>query len=397
MQSIEPYAARRSRRRWIFRGILVLFLFGIAELGGLVGLKILNRRYPMDPMAEITPRRVETFLKNRHDPVCGWMPNKVLSDINSIGARRRDEYDGDFEYTISAYGDSYTYGLNVHVEYCWPMQLEQMINIPVLNFAAEGFGTDQALLKLEDQYDEVPSHTVLFGIQAENINRCVSVYRGFYQSGFSPPKPFFVLDADGRAEPVNPFATPEDVRRLLLDQPEALWDLASKHDYWYQQIELFGRPWQIRFPYSLQLIARTGFVTRRLGIALTGMPSHGALYEDPAALEIMQQIVARLGRFAQAKRFHALVVVLPTIRDCRILRVGGTLPYQPLLDFLDKENLTYLDTASALARQTDLESLFIDGEAHYTDVGGRIVAQEVKAFLMEENALPPPPLPTAEK
>jgi len=269
------------------------------------------------------------------------------------------------------------------------MQLERKINRPVLNFAVEGFGVDQALLRLEENYHRAPSSTVLLCMQVENINRCVGIYRGFYQAGFAPPKPRFVVEG-GDVALVNPFNTPEAVQDILIDHPQRLWKLADQYDVWYRQIKLFGRPWSIRFPYSFQLSARLPLLIERLKIAATDVPLHARLYADPEALAVVTGIIRRFRRFADQQRFRGLVVVLPTIRDVRVLGATGKVPYQPLRDFLDESRIPYVDLASALIGDHRLDQLYIDGKDHFTSLGGDVVSNEVRDFLYEENAVPAP-------
>ncbi len=390
----RPGRVLSRRRRWLFRTILLLFLILLAEATGYVGLRVLRRRFPMDPVAEITPRRVERFLQRRYHPVYGWGPNTRMGDINRQGARSRREYGGDLRATISVYGDSYTFGLNVPVESSWPAQLEQQIHVPVMNFAVDGFGTDQALLRLEDNHDRAPSATVLMCLQVENVNRCVSVYRGFYQAGFAPPKPRFVLDEskdNTELQVLNPFDSPAAVRTYLLEQPETLWQLCETYDHWYRELEWRGRPWRICFPYSFQLALRTPYVARRLKVALTGQPLHTAMYADHEAFGVLRAIIERFLRLSDEKRFTGLVVVLPTFRDVHVCAAGGKLPYQPLLDYLDETDVPYVDVTPAMASHPNRDQLFIGGDGHYTKLGGEIVAEVVADFLREQNAFPPPP------
>lgn len=107
-----------ARRRWLFRLALALALFLIAEVASYICLCVLNRRYPMDPMAGIVPERVNGILFNCYDPDLGWVYAENRRELNFLGARSSHEYPDVFR-TISVYGDSYAFGAQVPVEDAW--------------------------------------------------------------------------------------------------------------------------------------------------------------------------------------------------------------------------------------------------------------------------------------
>lgn len=260
----------------------------------------------------------------------------------------------------------------------------------MLNFGVPGYGTDQALLRIEKQYDRIRSPTVLLCVLTENINRCVSVYGGFYRQGWWGTKPRFVL-RDGRLELYNPFSTPDEVRDILLYHPERLIAIGREHDYWYQKLELFGRPWHIGFPYSLELCARVPYCLERLKVGLTDVDSYVPLYrEGSEALEIMKGIMQRFRGFADKRHFKGLVVIFPRIRDARRLAKTGEIGYQALPDFLTTEGIPYIDLVDVIVQQPDIATLYVHGNEHLTRAGGEVVVPEILDFLRRNDALPGP-------
>ncbi|HKQ46883.1 MAG TPA: SGNH/GDSL hydrolase family protein [Phycisphaerae bacterium] len=365
-----------------------------------LGLHLLNLRYPMDPMGAITPASVNSFLDGtnrlwQYDADLGWTgrQNSRAGPINSLGARSRHEYHN-LRHTISAYGDSYTFCHGASVDDAWPTLLESRLNVGVLNFGGTGYGTDQALLCLEKQYDRAPSSTVLLCIQPENINRVVSIFKGFYESGFAPPKPRFILKAGGM-ELFNPWKTPEAVRDILIDHPEKLLEMARRYDYWFGYGAALGAgaPWQIRFPYSYRLAARVPFLYSRVRIAVTNRAAHTALYDPNCeAFAVMKAIILRFRAFASAKGSNGLVVILPPPRDIYRFAEHGELTYQSLHDFLNEERIPFTDLIEELAGEPDIPASFVNRSDHYSRKGSEIAAREIAAFLARENAVPRPTL-----
>ncbi len=376
-----------SRRKWIHRLILASILIVIIEIASYVGLRLLDQRYPMDPMAAIDRERVEVMLTNYYDPGLGWNYDRVQHDLNDIHARSAHEY-ADFGKTISVYGDSYAYGMDVPVADAWATLLEKASGVGVINFGVPAYGTDQALLRLEEKYSRVPSPTVLLCVLTENINRCVGIYGGFYRRHFYALKPRFVLE-DGVLELYKPASSAAEARDIMLDHPDRLIEIARGHDHWYDELEWRGGPWRITPPYSLQLAVRIPYCLRRLKVGITDVGIHVPLYaEGTESLEIMKAIIARFRDFADRRSFNGLVVIFPTVRDARTMAAHGAVGHQTLLDFLDAEHIPYLDLLDVIARQPDIASLYVDGIEHLTRAGGEIVVPEILDFLRKNDALP---------
>lgn len=380
-----------KKRKLQFIAIILGCLFVLSEIGSYIVLKILDRSYPMDPMAKITPEKVEGFLARHYDRDLGWAPkhSDPSGEINSLGARNSREF-ADVAGTISVYGDSYTFCDGVPVGDAWPTLLEDLLGCGVINFGVGGYGTDQALLRMEKMYPAVPSATVLLCIQPENINRIVSIYRGFYQGNFGPPKPYFTVK-DGRLEFHQPFGSAETVRHLLLEAPEELIATVRTSDRWYQEMETFGKPWSISFPFSLQLTYRFPFMWNRLSIALTDVPSHAHLYrENGAAMEIMKALVRRFISDAAENSFKSYIVILPPPRDVARFAAKHELNYQPLIDFLHAEKIAFHDMMPTLCREPDLYSLYVNQSGHYSRKGNELIAAELAEFLRLQKAVPTP-------
>jgi hypothetical protein len=304
-----------------------------------------------------------------------------------LGARSLREY-ADISRTISVYGDSYTFGSGVSIEDAWTSLLEEKLEVGVLNFGVQGYGTDQALLRLERQQKQIASPTMLLCLLAENINRCVNVYRGFYRPRFSPPKPRFIL-ADGELTVYNPFSSVAEVRDVLLDHPDRLIAIGKKYDHWYQQLELFGRPWRIAFPYSLQLAARAPYCVPRLRLGMEDRGTHVLLYKDGSeSLQLLGAIVKRFRDLASDRGFRGFVIVFPTVRDAREMRRTGKVGYQSLLQIMTDEDIPYLDLVSTIAEQDDIQVLYVDGEDHFNRLGGELVSSRIAEFLRKRDAIP---------
>jgi hypothetical protein len=129
------------------------------------------------------------------------------------------------------YGDSFTAGDEVNDDATWPFFLQSLLDHDVINFGTRAYGTDQSLLKFEQQArSNALAPFVVLGIMSENINRLMNIYRPFYapttefKLGF---KPTYRCDRSGALEIVpNPLQTFKNTAAEL----RALATGAAQHD-----------------------------------------------------------------------------------------------------------------------------------------------------------------------
>jgi hypothetical protein len=194
---------------------------------------------------------------------------------------------------------------------------------------------------------------------------------------------------DGELVLYNPWNTPEAVRDILLNHPDRLVSMARQHDHWFRQEQLFGSPWRLAFPYSVQLAGRVPFALGRVKTGITDISSHVYLYEPGTEpFMIMQGIIRRFLAFAEAQGFRGLIAILPMPRDVYRLEATGELTYQALHDFLNDEGIPFVDVIERLAGERDTARSFLNGKAHFSALGSEIVASEVDRFLREQDAIP---------
>lgn len=147
-----------------------------------------------------------------HDALLGWKfrPNSTRQNgefsINSAGLRSKREYDRQppaDTLRIALFGDSFTAGDDSTDEAAWSHLLEIRLNsagirTEVLNFGVSAYGMDQAYLRWRYQGVEYAPDIVVFGLQAENLDRNVNVFRQLLHPlgpPFSKPRFVFIEDA----------------------------------------------------------------------------------------------------------------------------------------------------------------------------------------------------------
>lgn len=212
------------------------------------------------PAKKLRPK-LEAYIENQdkatiiYDEWLGWAyrPNSTRQSgtftINSVGLRSRREYSPAAPpdtLRIALFGDSFTAGDEVSDDETWGHQLEMKLNqagirAEVLNFGVGGYGMGQAFLRWQRQGRHYRPDMVIFGLQSENLNRNVNIFRQLYYSHGEPfSKPRFVLTDQGLELLNAPAMPPEqiiDVFESFGSHPLAV------HEYYYQGRNAAGQWW----------------------------------------------------------------------------------------------------------------------------------------------------------
>ncbi len=190
-----------------------------------------------------------------YDEQVGWKyrPNSLRQagefTINGAGLRSTREYDKEppsDTLRIALFGDSFTAGDDASDETAWAHLLEVNLNragirTEVLNFGVGAYAMDQAYARwLHDGKAYAPD-IVVFGLQAENLDRNVNIFRQLIHP-LGPPfsKPRFLLSGD-ELTPVNSPAIPP---QELVDTFESFDSHPlSVHEAYYRSRDYVGQWW----------------------------------------------------------------------------------------------------------------------------------------------------------
>lgn len=311
---------------------------------------------PADLDPAIDRRGLERFVEHGWDAEIGWVrkPHTAHDEAAKGGGTSRYHIDGtgarvspgfeDGPPIVLAYGDSYTFSRQVNDDQTWPHALSLLLGGWVANYGVGNYGVDQALMRLEREFDDHPAPVVFMGFVPETICRVTSIWRHFSEYGnIFAFKPRFVLDGNGGLELIpNPVDSPEKFHHIAEMLP---W--LKERDFFYARK---FKPDMLRFPYlwslwssrrrNLPLMAAA--FSDRLGgdgkkafcrvmernIALTA-----ELYREDAPLDLMVAIVERFAGFVRAKGAAPAVVILPQLYDLKRLRAGDHY-YAPFVERL---------------------------------------------------------------
>jgi hypothetical protein len=399
-QSVPP----TFRHRAVFRCLLVAgsFLFAIASAETVVRLMgevdsdgnfsfqghPVGRRIPPVTAITATLEKYQTTNTTRmiYDAETGWKPRPHISThggnyrYNAAGIRSPPKaYDlqpADGTLRIALFGDSFTHGDDVAFEETWGAMLEEKLNemgiaAEVINFGVSAYGMDQAFLRWKTLGRSYSPHIVLFGFQAENVNRNVNMLRAFYADGTGIPfsKPRFVLDDDGTLRLINsPTLSLDRVPEVMADMDS--WGLAKYETFYHK--ERFAK----RFWHSSRALS---FAVERLS---NNEPSRRiAPYRlDGEPARVTLALLSEFRRDVERHNAQFDIVHLPKESDLnRLLKKRGCV-YQQLLERVGEQQ-TLIDPQTQLlnaARAESLESLY---QRHYSAKGNSIIAEVIAKFL----------------
>ncbi len=357
------------------------------------GRSLLPYRFP----ARMVQQKLDHFFRNRskayviEDPVFGWTiapggrSENGLYRANSRGIRSRPR-----EYSlrpdpgvvrIALFGDSFTHGDEEPYYKTWGKFLEDDLKedgvaAEVINFGVPGFGIGQAYLRWKLLGREYLPRIVVFGFQAENMNRTVNIFRQLYsrRTWLVFTKPRFIIAENGELELINsPVIPPDEISEVLRNLPDSP---LARHEYWYNPDNYSTSPW-----------FKSRFITLLYDQLHRAHPDHkeeGEVWE-PAG-EAMRVTLAILRQFArQAEEEGSIFIILhiPKASHLKVLKKGVTPPYYYIFRELEKEGVTVVDPAPQMMGKHHLYK-----HSHFSSKGGRIVAralaEAVNAILKKD-------------
>jgi hypothetical protein len=346
------------RRSVVFGIITFLMVVGVIELMSW-GFVVLATRigalhfYPPDLFARLPD---DQLTKGARSNGLGWPsndnPRAVPVEAGPVCA--------------SAFGDSFTFALEVEDGETWAHLLSRRSGCTIRNYGVNGYGFDQAVLRYE--HIAPKDDVVIFGLIVEGPRRSVAASWTFYGGGqppvYSNIKPYFTVAG-------------EDLRLHPIPAPLTREAIAAHHanDYYMR------RGWTTPgFPNVLQ-VARATYRTamRMLEYRRQTDTFWGAAHPSGSGI-LMRRLVDRVVRTSGGRNKHVAIVLMP-IPD----QFSQKTPHYERFaaDLRRRGDVCVIDTAPtvrAQARQVGVAALSAPGK-HLNALGNRVVAEAVAAEL----------------
>lgn len=384
---------------------VAIAVFAVIELALAAAIFWLRASCPwlitgQDACPKQDPRGLKSFLEHGWDAELGWVRKPGTSGtergrlgvtttyhIDASGARLNPGFD-DHPPAVLAYGDSYTFARQVNDDQTWAHFLSNALGKNVANFGVGNYGFDQALLRLEREFDSHPAPVVIIGIVPETMSRIHAYWKHYSEYGNTFAfKPRFILKdralvlKANKIDTVAKFAAVDEYRSSL-----------AQGDYFYEK--KFKRD-ILTFPYSLSALKNPRRTFRLLAAALSdriGLTNDAAfvqvmrrniqmtkdLYRDPHATALFKAIVYRFAAFCTERGAKPVLLILPQRMDIESVQ-NGEHYYQGFMDDLSPY-LTVVDASKALLATPNLEPLFINDHygGHLSTIGNQLVAHQLE-------------------
>lgn len=377
--------------RWLIPVLVTLLVFEIG-LRVAVGQDVYFLKRILVPYDTAGLDSAASLIK--YDKLRGWALNPfvrrtaadgqtMIHPVNSLGMRDPSEYGdqaGAGIHRIAIFGDSFTYGFEVTREQSYPYLLQQLGHrLEVLNFGVPGYGTDQAYLsyrKLRAERPHFAIDTVIVGFTIENIYRNINILRPAYSmtSGLPFTKPRYIIADDDSLKLANIPPLPPDKLADLYRHPEQ-YPILEHETFRLPAFagSCFASLYLFRFLAQATDMIRRLFTSNRNNLAT-------AYNADSEPFRITSAILRQFCLDATAAGSNCLVLLIPGAGDLALAE-QGSLPWASLTDFLQLNEIPYLDLSerliSALSEGRNLSDIYIDGIGHFTKTGNQIVAKSL--------------------
>lgn len=236
---------------------ILLILALCTEVLSFAALKLVPRlQWLSYQVPDVTREDYETYMDTR-DPVLGWPTAGWLNEFADDRGARKSPVNaalGDTAPCASVYGDSFAFGADVDDKAAWANVMADTMGCRVDNYGVGGYGTGQALLRLEAHLKEGRDlgPVLILTMYPDNLNRNVNQWRYLLtRSNFLTFKPAFYAADDGSVALAPIFEGDFETFQRLTEDPAAF----LPGETYAPDMPGLGRLTSTGFPYSVSLAA----------------------------------------------------------------------------------------------------------------------------------------------
>lgn len=391
--------SRGKSKPIVFSLIIVVFLIGAVELFSFIAVtQISFLRGNIYAPPQVTKEAFDNYLAER-DPDLGWPSRTWLSkyaDANQARLSPANVSLAQAPLCASAYGDSYAFGEDVADEDAWSNVLAETLGCRINNYGVGGYGTDQALLRLQRHVAEGRplGDTLILELMPDNVNRNVNQWRYLMTRSVFGFKPLFEKTENGFAVAPLFDGSHEDFMALIKDpasylQAEAFLPGASS----------LGAPTRGGFPYSLtamRLFLRKvrSVQWSRLGSrkVFLNYPSHYDHGQGPSErkVETLRHIIREFGATCEAAKKKCIFTLFPDPETLKQIDETGGHDFADLPGMIPA-NVAYHDVSHDLYEYAggDFCTLYVEPEecsGHFNAKGNAFAARSLaKSLKLNQN------------
>ncbi len=349
------------------------------------------------------PERYQDYLARR-DPLLGWPTETWLAEYaDERGARRSPDnpaYQG-ARPCIALYGDSFTFSDEVGDADAWGNVLARRLDCRVENYGVGGYGTDQALLRLERHAasEHGLGEAIMLTLYPYNLNRNVNRWRYLLNgSGHYSFKPMILPDLSDGSLPL--FTGGIDAAQTLAEDPAAALAeegfLPDASPPLAQVEEAFSSTWtlvkvagKVLGGFDPARVMDEGW--REAGLRFLNYPGY---YDSPDGLSaqkrgIVRTILSRYARVCVESGAHCAFMLVPDNDIVAQQHINGAHDLAFLKE-LTPSGIQYLDASSVFSSLDDYCATLTQPDAcegHFNPAGYARIAEFAYAHFLESTPI----------
>lgn len=346
---------------------------------------------------------------SRYDGELGWTlrDGVFVSGINDAVTFQHIGADGsrqtiqfvDKPYRINTYGNSFTQGAQVNDGETWQEVLAAHLGEPIRNYGVGSYSVYQAYLRMLKEEEKYPAEFIVFGIYDDDHFRSLDAWQGIRHEKIHHSKfdkvlwitsPYIEIDTQTGScrEKGNPCPTPDDL--YMLSDTDRVYETFK--DDLVLEIMLAhvnaGEPNpHIRYNKIEELGKPLGIVTAEN--TLSNFSPAAEEVHTRYALKVTEFVVSKVEEFAEKQGKRVLYVIFPRSKNVAIAVDTGTRFDQSFVDFLEANNLPYVDLLEAQIRDfqnqnRDIKAYLQDYYiSHYSPLGNFFAAHTIRDHLVK--------------
>jgi hypothetical protein len=338
-----------------FYFIVFLFLLFFFEFTSFIFLKFFDLRYQNTIFNNVS-------IKN--DTILGW-DSYNGSPRPSIAFP--DEKKEDFCGFI--FGDSFSHADEVLDQETWGDLLSKKIGCPIANFGVGGFGTDQALLKMEKIINKKEKNfnskkkIIFFGVYEEMLKRNVAASWLFYccPNKKKSLKPYFILQNQN------------SIKLIKIPEKITLTNVIEHHKY-----DKYYPIYTAKFPYTIEIFKNffnrvQNFLKHNYNFII----SENSTYNDNQKLNIQYLLMKRAADFATNKGFKIIFIFFPTPNEAYYGKnIYNNFKENTLETFKNNIDISVIDLLPELNKVKELKKNQLKApEGHYNAEGNKQISR----------------------
>lgn len=325
--------------------------------------------------------------------------NLATFRTDQLGSRTPYEHEG-HKINIACYGDSYCMSRDVEDNETWPWYLGQKLHARVSNYGVGNYGLDQAVLRMERDYEKDPANIVVLAVVCITMARAVSVFRHYLEPGnVLAIKPRFIINDAGDLQLLSYPCKDKNELRYLKSFKKFFRENDAHFEYWLKR--------KIGFPYFLRLFHDCNRleviswivdkVDRVLGIKLgkrlglkERLKDRRSRYELSFWRKEEDLFISILKRFAEFASSRDAIPVFLLQHQKRFLtreyKQTNELEWERALDRADQEipSLHVIDSFSWISEKKNLDQLY--RKSHHSPAGNELIAEGLANYFSNHSS-----------